>query len=416
MSLYTIVDTIYVGRYVGANGIAAITVVMPISFLIGSLGMSVGVGGASLISRSLGEGNKDKAFRTFGNMILMTVSLALSIVALGFIFSDQVLNLFGGKGEILEPAKDYFTILLLGVPFLAWAMMSNNVIRAEGYPRMAMLTLIIPALANIILDPIFIIYFEMGMKGAAWATTLAYVFSAIYTVFFFKSDKSEMQISPKSIVVDRQIIKEITSVGSVTLARQGTISLLSIVLNNSLFAYGGEIAVSVYGLINRVMLFLNFPVLGVTQGFVPIVGYNYGAKLRERVSEIISLAMRVATIFALVLFTVIMVFTPTIAGVFTDNEVLIFKTVPAIRISFIATPLIAINLIGSAFFQATGQAMKALLLALSKQGFFLIPLILIMPRIFGLDGIWMSFPIADAGAALVTYIVLRRERKLTGFA
>lgn len=411
MSIYGIVDTIFVGRYVGANGIAAITVIMPITFLIGSLGMATGIGGSSIISRAFGEENYDKAYKTFGNMMVLSLSLAFSFVVLGFIFSDSIIQLFGGRGEVLEPARTYFLIVLIGVPGLAWAMMSNNVIRALGFPKMAMYTLIIPAIVNIILDPLLIVYFDMGMAGAAWATTLGYLSCAIYTLWFFLGPKSDMQISPKSIVMDWGIIKEIVAIGSVTMARQGTISVLSIVLNNSLFNYGGELSISVYGLINRVMLLLNFPVLGVTQGFVPIVGYNFGAKLKERVDDIIKLAMKSATFIALILFIAIMIFTPQIASIFTDEQDLINNTVPALRISFIATPFIAINLIGSAYFQATGKAMPALLLALTKQGFFLIPLILILPTLFGLNGIWMSFPIADTGAAIVTFLYLRYQRK-----
>ena len=411
MSIYGIVDTIFVGQYVGANGIAAITVIMPITFLLGSLGMATGIGGASIISRAFGKGDNEKAFATFGNMILLTLGLALFFVTLGFIFSDQTIQLFGGRGKVLEPARDYFLITLLGIPFLAWAMMCNNVIRAEGFPKIAMFTLITPAIINLILDPIFIIYLDWGIKGAAWATTIGYIGSALSTLYFFLGGKSEMKITPTSINFDWPIIKEIASIGSVTLARQGTISVLSIVLNNSLFNYGGEISLAVYGLINRVMLFLNFPVLGVTQGFVPIVGYNYGAKLKDRVAAIIKLSMKSATIIATILFVGIMVFTPWIASIFTSEQELIDKTIPALRVAFIATPLIAINLIGSAYFQATGKAMPALLLALSKQGIFLIPMILLLPLIFGLDGIWMSFPIADTGAALVTFFYLRYQRK-----
>ena len=411
MSIYAIIDTIFVGKYVGSNGIAALTVIMPIVFLFGSLGMATGVGGSSIISRSFGENNNEKAFLTFGNMVALTFGLAVSFVILGFSFSDQIIQLFGGRGEVLEPARDYFLIVLIGVPFLAWAMMGNNVIRALGYPKIAMFTLITPAIINLILDPILIVYFDMGIKGAAWATTAGYLGSGLFTVFFFMSSKSEMRLNIKSIILDFKIIREIAAIGSVTLARQGTISVLAIVLNNSLFSYGGEISLSVYGLINRVMLFLNFPVLGITQGFVPIVGYNYGARLSKRVQDIIKLAMKSATIIATILFIVIMIFTPSIAKIFTNDQELIDKTIPALRISFIATPLIAINLIGSAYFQATGKAMSALLLALSKQGFFLVPLILLLPRLLGINGIWMAFPIADVGAALVTFYYLRYQRR-----
>lgn len=409
MSIYGIVDTIFVGRWVGSLGIGAITVVMPITFLISSIGMAIGIGGASIISRAFGENNDQKAYKTFGNQVFLIVILASLLVFCGFIFQEQIVNAFGGKGDILEPASSYFSIVLIGVPFLAWAMMSNNIIRAEGYPRFAMFTLLIPAVANILLDPIFIVVLDMGLEGAAWATTISYISSAVYTVWFFLRGKSQLKLNLDRIRPDFKIIKEIASIGSITLARQGTISVLSIVLNNALFGYGGEGALSTYGIINRVMMFANFPVLGITQGYVPIVGYNYGAKLFQRVKDLIFLSIKTATFIALGIFTCIMTFTPQIIGIFTEDQDLITRTVPALRGVFLATPLLAVNLLGSAYFQAIGKALPALMLTLSKQGFFLIPLILILPNWFGLNGVWYSFPIADFGAAVITYFFLRKE-------
>lgn len=413
MSVYGIVDTIFVGRWVGANGIGAITVVMPITFLISSIGMAIGVGGASIISRAFGENNDQKAYQVFGNQMLMTLTLAISFVIFGYIYQDEFLNAFGGKGEILQPARDYFGITLIGVPFLAWAMMSNNVIRAEGYPKIAMLTLLIPALTNIVLDPIFIVGFEMGIKGAAWATSISYITSALFTLWFFIRGNSQIKINVSFIKPNTIIIKEISAIGSVTLARQGAISLLAVVLNNTLYKYGGEMALSAYGIASRMLMFANFPVLGITQGTVPILGFNYGAKLYKRVKELVALSMKTATIIALIIFTVIMTFTPYIVAGFTNDTELIEQTIPALRLIFLATPLIAVNMIGGAYFQSIGKPIPALLLTLSKQGFFLIPLILILPMYFGLYGAWYAFPIADIGATIVSFVFLRKEtRKL----
>ena len=409
MSIYGIVDTIFVGLWVGSLGIAAITVVQPITFLIASIGMAIGIGGASIISRAFGENNDEKAFLTFGNQVGLTVLFGITFVIIGFVFIDQILSLFGGRGNILDPAKTYFKIVLLGVPFLGWAMMSNNVIRAEGYPRIAMLTIMIPAVVNIILDPVFIIWLDMGLAGAAWATTISYIASAIFATWFFLKGDSQLKLSRKYLKTDVPIIKEIGALGSVSFARQGTISLLSVVLNNSLFVYGGEMALSVYGIISRLMMFANFPVIGITQGFVPIVGYNYGAKLVDRVKRMIRLSMVSATTIAVSIFTLIMVFSPQIVSLFTNDTDLIERTTPALRAVFLATPLIAINLLGSAYFQAIGRAKPAFILSLSKQGFLLIPLIFLLPLQFGIYGIWYSFPIADIGAALITALYLKHH-------
>ncbi|MEL7340055.1 MAG: MATE family efflux transporter, partial [Bacteroidota bacterium] len=270
MSIYGIVDTIFVGRYVGSLAIAAITVVLPITFLISSIGMAIGVGGGSIISRALGRDDNAKANLTFGNQLGLTSSLAIFIVILGFIFEREILVFFGANGDILEPAREYFRIILLGVPFLAWAMMSNNIIRAEGEPRAAMLTLMVPAIVNLVLDPIFILGFGWGLQGAAWATSISYMMSAGYTAWFFSSGKSELKFDPKSLVPQKKIVTEIFSIGGVTLARQGVVSLFSIVLNHTLFEYGQETAVAVFGIVNRMMMFANFPVLGLLQGTLPI--------------------------------------------------------------------------------------------------------------------------------------------------
>lgn len=404
MSIYGIVDTIFIGHFVGADGIGAITVVLPITFLIASIGMSIGVGGASVLSRALGDNNKEKAFFTFANQVILTVIFAVIFVFIGYVFSDEVIALFGGNGSIQAPALEYFGIVLVGSPFLAWSMMSNNVIRAEGYPKTAMIIMIVPALLNVILDPILIVYFDMGLAGAAWATTISFIGSALFAFYHFSFGKSQLSFAAKYFIIKPTIIGEIASLGAVTFARQGVISILAIVLNNSLFYYGGEQGLSVYGIINRVLMFANFPVLGITQGFVPIVGYNFGAKLKTRVRDIVKLAIIWATALALIIFSLLMFFAHEIPSLFTKDMILITVSGNAIRIVFLATPLLAVSFIISAYYQALGKALPALLLALTKQGFFLIPLVLILPIYLGLNGIWMAFPIADIGAALVSYI------------
>ena len=403
MSIYGIVDTIFVGRWVGAMGIAAVTVVMPITFLIGAIGMSIGIGGASIISRAYGEGNRERANRAFAHQVVMTMVFAILFSVIGGIFMDDLLRLFGGKGDILQPARQYFKITLYSVPFLAWAMMANNVIRAEGYPKLAMYTLIVPAVANIILDPIFIVVLDMGIEGAAWATALGYIASGLYAMYYFVFGKSHLKIGLKELVFRSEIFREISGIGSVTLARQGTISILYIVLNNALFKYGDELSISTWGIINRVMMFANFPVVGIIQGFVPIAGYNHGAQLWDRVKLVIKNAIKYGTIISMVLFILIMIFATQFVQIFTLDEVMLSQTPYALRIVFLATPLITIQLIGSAYFQAIGKAAPALFLALTKQGIFLIPLILILPLFFGLNGIWISFPIADIAAAAISF-------------
>ncbi len=411
MSIYGIVDTIFVGQFVGSIAIGAITVVLPITYLIASMGMAVGIGGGSIISRALGRDDLHHACRTFSHQAFMALTLAGLVVALSIWQFDGLLSAFGGKGAILPAAKEYFGIILPGIPFLAWAMMANNVIRAEGQPRFAMFTMLVPAVVNLILDPILIVYFEMGLAGAAWATTFSYMASAGFTLWYFLfSGKSGLRLQWVGRP-DIEIVKEIMSLGSVTFARQSVVALLSVVLNNTLFIYGGELAVSVYGIIQRLMMFANFPVIGMTQGFLPIAGFNYGARNWDRVRETVIKAISYGTAIAGLIFVFIMLGASQLAGIFTPEQELIDLTAPAVRLAFLATPLILIQLIGSAYFQAIGQAWPALLLTLTKQGFCLIPLLLILPKFFGLTGVWISFPIADVLSAGICFVFLRKAMK-----
>ncbi|WP_020527521.1 MATE family efflux transporter [Flexithrix dorotheae] len=409
LSIYSIVDTIYVGRYVGSLAIAAITVVMPISFLISSIGIAIGVGGASIISRALGKKDIEKAKLTFGNQISLTLFSSISFVILGFILEEPILLLFGGKGGILEHAQVYFRIILYGVPFLAWAMMANNVIRSVGKPKVAMFTLIVPAIINIILDPIFIFGFDLGLAGAAWATTISYVCSAGYTLWFFISSKSEMKITRKGLSLNKELVKEIFSIGFISMARQGSISLLTVVLNHSLFAYGGELGVAVYGIINRLMMLLMFPIIGLTQGFMPIAGFNYGAGAVDRVKQTIKTSIKYGFLVSSILLALLILFSESIVEIFTQDEYLLQETPKALILVFLASPIVPLQMIGAAYFQAIGKAFPALLLTLTKQGFFLVPLVLILPPFYDTNGIWYSFPIADFLAAIVTVLYLDRE-------
>ena len=406
-----IVDTIFVGQWIGVLAIAAITVVLPIAFMISSIGMGIGIGGSSIISRALGNENSEKALLTFGNQISLTTILALLFVVLGNIYSTEILTLFGGKGAILDPAQAYFDVIIYGVPFLTFAMMGNPVIRAVGKPKFAMYAMLIPAVVNIALDILFIKYMHLGMYGSGLATAIAYASCGLFILYFFISKKSELKIIPKNFGLDFSIVNEIIRLGGVSIARQGTISILMIVLNYSLYKYGGEISISIFGIINRVMMFALFPIMGITQGFLPIAGYNYGAKKYDRVKETIQKAIVYGCVVAGFIYIMIVLFAKEIISVFSTDATLLAETPRAMLLVFLASPVIAIQLIGSAYFQAAGKALPALFLTLLKQGVFLIPLAYILPMYFGVDGVWYSFAIGDVLATIITYIVVRREIK-----
>jgi len=413
MSLNIVVDTVFVGNWIGSIAIAAINVVLPISFFISALGMAIGIGGSSIISRALGSQNKKRALRTFGNQITLTLILTTIMASLGLIFSDSLIPAFGGKGDIFAPAKTYYMIILYGVPLLALSMMGNNVIRAEGKPKFAMKTMIVSSVANLFLDYLFIIEFGWGMAGAGWATFASYLMGFLYILYFFLSKNSELKISISDFGLDLPILKEISALGFVTLSRQAIVSVTYLLMNNILFNLGGETSVAAYGIIGRMLMFALFPVLGITQGFLPITGYNYGAHQFERVRESINKAILYASLLALVVFSLIMIFPEVIITIFTDDPEIIATTPKYMRWVFAATPIIALQLIGSAYFQAIGKAVPALLLTLTRQGFFFIPLLFILPPIFGEIGVWVSFPLADLLATIVTGYFLNREIKNT---
>ena len=403
-----LIDAIFVGQWIGSLAIAALSVVMPLSFFIGSLGFAIGSGGSSVLSRALGAGNREKALNTFAHQIMMTFCLSSLFVIVGLLFSDEILFAFGANGYIKAPAYEFFFPILIAVPFQALSMMGNSVIRAEDKTKHSMISMIVSAATNIVLDILFIKIFGWGIFGAALATAFSFFFCFLYILWFFIY-KSELRLQWHNFVWHKKIASEITSLSFVTFARQGVISVLSVLLNHTLFAHGGEHAVTVYGIISRMLMFALFPVLGITQGFLPIAGYNYGANNYGRVRESIFLAIKYAAGLAILIFIVVLVFAKPITAMFTSDPDIIRDTPGALRWVFAASPIIAVQLIGAAYFQAAGKATKALMLTLSKQGFFLIPLVLILPQFFGIFGVWVAFPIADVLSTIVTGLFLKKE-------
>jgi putative MATE family efflux protein len=397
-------------------------VVLPVSFFIAALGMAIGIGGSSIISRALGAGEHEKATTTFGNQIALTVLITVSMAALGLYFMEGIIPAFGGQGQIYPLAKTYYTIVLYGVPFLGLCMMGNTVIRAEGKPKFAMVAMIIPSVGNLLMDYVFIYVFDWGMAGAAWATTGGYLLCFAYVAYFFLSKNASLKPRFKHFVFKKPIVSEIGALGFVTLARQAATSITYLIMNSLLFSMGGEALVAVYAIVGRMLMFALFPVFGVTQGFLPIAGFNYGAGNMQRVRESINTAILYASALATLVFIGLMVFPEAITALFLSaknadpetmalNAYVLENTPAAMRWVFAATPIIALQLIGAAYFQAAGKAIPALLLTLSRQALLFIPLVFLLPMWFGTIGVWLAFPISDLLATLITGYFLRREIK-----
>ncbi len=406
MALYNIVDTIFVGKGVGAMAIAGIAIVFPIQMIIMAIGQMIGIGGASIISRSLGKKNLKKANIALANVIITIMLLTIPITIFSSIFINDLLRLFGATENILPYAKDYMEIIVLGAFFVGISMALNNLIRSDGRAKMAMFTMIIGGTTNVILDALFIFGFKMGIKGAAWATLIAHITTASFLFYYILSKKSSLRINLKYFVPDMSIQKEILGIGIGAFARQATGSILVAVMNQSLAVYGGDYAIAAFGILFRLTMLSTTPMIGIAQGIQPIAGYNFGAKKFDKVKESIKTAIIWAIISGTIGFIVLFFFAKQFMGVFTDNIQVIQIGVDALKVVVLAMPIVGLQIIGSATFQALGKILPSFILSLSRQALFLIPLVLILPKFFNLAGIWYSFPIADSLAAILTFLMI----------
>jgi len=409
---YQIVDTIFVGNYIGTNAIAAITVVLPITFLNSSVGMALGVGGASIISRALGANDSERAYHTFGNLNSLIVLFCFLTVTLGYFFANPVLKLFGAQGDVFPLAYTYFFCLLPALPGLAWAMMTNNVIRSEGQPKVAMVAMIIPGIVNIVFDYIFIVKFGWGIWGAGVATAMAYTSSALHNLTFSLTGNSSLSLGKKYLKLKWELVRETFAIGGTTMVRQSIAAVLAIVVNNTLFVYAGEMGIALFGIINRVLMFSMVPVFGLVQGSLPIIGFNYGAKSYDRVKQTMMISLKAGTGFGVIILIIVLAFADQIVGVFSKDPAILEIGGNALRIVFLAIPVVTTQVLGGAYFQGIGKALPALLLTLSRQAFFLIPLILFLPNFLEANGVWTAFPISDTLSTIITLSFLYPQWKL----
>jgi putative MATE family efflux protein len=403
MALYNVVDTIFIGHYVGPLGIAALSIVFPIQMLTMGIGMMMGMGGASLISRLLGAGNAARAEHALGNSLTFTIIISVALTIIGLSNPDLWLRLMGASETILPYARDYMTIILAGVIFRTLAMAQNFLIRATGNARVPMIGMIMGASLNIVLDAIFIIPLGMGVKGAALATVIAQVITSLYFLRYYLSGKSFLRIHLQNMVIEWDILKSILAIGISSFARTAAQSLAVIFVNRTLLAFGGDLAISSYGLIQRIMIFALMPSIVIGQGMQPILGFNYGAKRYDRALRVIKLAIASATIYSIIAFCALYFAPELFIRVFTTDSELVVLTADAARQIFLAVYLIGFIIIGSIVFQAIGKAPQAFVTAVARPALFLLPLVFILPNYWQLDGAWLAFPITDA---LTTILVL----------
>ena len=394
MALYNIVDTIFVGHGVGSLAIAGLTIVFPTQMIVMAVAMMVGMGAASIISRALGANDIARANQTLGNVLLIVVSLGIVVAVGGNLCIDVLLKIFGATPAILPYARDYARIILAGTMLFAFAMTANAVVRAEGRATIAMTTMIVSSVLNIILDAVFIFGFGWGIRGAAVATVVSQLTTDLYLLGFFVRGKGSLKICRVGFRPNFKIIREMVAVGSSAFVRQISGSLIAVIVNNTLKFYGGELSIAVYGIVNRILMFVFMPIFGIAQGVQPIVGYNYGARRYAQALRVLHLGMVCTTLIAVAGAFYLEIFPAQIFSFFTNDQQLITLGVRAIRIINIGTALIGFQVIATTLFQSLGMARKALYLTVARQ-LVLIPLVIFLPIPFQLNGVWCAFPLSD---------------------
>jgi len=416
-ALYNLVDAIFIGQAAGAYAIGALAVSFPVQMIVMAVAQLFGLGSASIVSRALGAQEPERAAHAAGAAMGTSFIVALVVSILGLFNVDLILKLFGAGTEILSFGRQYLSVILISAPALAVAVSANSQLRAEGKVRVAMVTMLIGTGLNLILDPIFIFGLHMGIRGAAIATAISQFSSFLFVLWFYVSGRSVIRVRLPHLVPSVRLLRETVILGLPTFVRQASMSAIVMIINNLLVRYGSELSIAVYGTINRLMMFTMMPMFGVIQAFQPIVGYNYGAHNSQRVEHTVRLTLIVMTAIATVSSVVMFLFPGPLFRLFTADPQLIAQGIPAMRTIVVFLPLAGIQIVGATYFQSIGKGRPSLLLGLLRQVILLIPLLLILPRFFGLSGIWFAFPGADFASTIVTVLALvtalRAEREGT---
>jgi putative MATE family efflux protein len=406
-AIYNVVDRIFIGQYAGETALAGLTVVFPVMMLIFAFASLIGAGGASLMSIRLGEQDKEGANHVFGN----TFSFGLIITAITLITLsinlDGVLSLFGATPEVMGEAVTYLRIILGGFIFQMVSFSLNSAVRTEGQPVLAMASMLASALTNIVLDYIFIVQLGMGVAGAAYATIIGqFAGLAILTSHFLRG-KSQFSLQWKNMIPNLKIISQIISIGFATFISTIGTSIAMIFVNRSLGLYGGLAAITSMGAINSLYTFFIMPIMGITQGMQPIIGYNHGAKQKNRVIKTLQYGLVIGIAFSTIVFVALEFFPQVFVGMFLENgSSTMAVAINGLKIYILMLPLLSINLMGITYFQSIAKGTTSMILGLLRQLIFLVPLILVLPQFMGLNGVWLAIPIADALAIIITGAVL----------
>ena len=409
-ALYNVVDRMYIG-WIGPLAMTGIGLSLPLMVLIMGFAMLVGIGAGSRISIRLGQNRKEDAEKILGNAFTLLFFIMITVMFLGLTFKTDLLYLFGASEATIGYASDYLTIILYGAIFQGIGFGLTGVMRSEGNPKKAMYTTLIAAITNIVLDPILIFTFGLGIKGAAIATIFSQFISMMLVFHHFTIGKSNLKLYKKNLKLDMTIIISILSIGLSPFLMQVAASLVSVVTNNALKATGGDMAIGAMTVINAIVLFFMMPIFGINQGTQPIIGYNYGAKQYGRVKQALKLAILAGTTISTFGFIMTQFLTVPLIKIFNSDPELLAIATKGMRIFLFMLPVIGFQIISANYFQAVGKAPKAIFLSMLRQVIVLIPLLLILPKFFGLTGVWFAGPIADLTASLMTAFFLFNEMR-----
>jgi putative MATE family efflux protein len=416
-ALYNVVDRIFIGQAVGPLGIAGATIAFPLMMVQIAFATLIGMGATTLISINLGRHDKDTAESVLGNGFVLVIAVAVSVSALGLLFLDPLLRLFGASETVLPFARDYTAVILAGTIFQVIALGVNNFIRGEGSPRTAMVSMLIGAVLNAILCPIFLFGFHMGMRGAGLATILAQSVSAVWVMYYYLSGKSVVKLRLSRMRLRKDIVLPIMAIGSAPFAVNLANSLMNGIMNNQLQRYGGDLAVSSMGVVFALVSLFVMIAFGINGGVQPIIGYNYGAKQPARVRQAAIFAIGAAIAVFTLGFAIVELFPRPLVLMFagSSSELADMSSFALARV-LLCMPLIGFQIVSSGYFQAVGKPKQSMLLSLSRQVLFLIPLLYLMPALAGLEGLWFAPAAADFLAALVTAVFFTREMRALGRA
>ena len=407
-SLYNMVDSIFIGQGVGPLAISGLAVTFPLMNLSTAFGTLVGVGASTMLSVLLGQRNYSAANKVLGNVVSLNTIIGIMFMIMALIFIDPILYFFGASENTLPYAKEYMKVILYGNVITHLYFGLNSAMRSTGNPRKAMGLTIFTVIFNAILDPIFIFALDMGIAGAAWATVIAQSAALILIMRHFTDRDKEVHFEKGIFRFDMRVAKDSLAIGFGPFLMNAAACLVSLFINQQFRKYSGDLGIGAYGICNRINFMFVMICLGLNQGMQPIAGYNYGARKYSRVKEVYKRTAIFATMVTVIGFLITEIFPRATVGIFTSDAELLDMSSKGIRIMNIMLPIVGFQIASSNLFQSLGMVKKSIILSLSRQLLFLLPCLYFLPLGFEATGIWMSYPVADGIASLVTVILLSR--------